>query len=502
MLDYERPPTNLPPELLERIFQLHARACREPDIDAKRLSCSSATNPYAWIIVTHVCRYWRDVALGSALLWSHIVLTRNVDCIKAFLARSQQAPLTVIQPQSNPGCFGERVMPVAPMRLVLAEMNRICALELYMKWWIFDDMAEYLAKPATNLKSLTLSTPHGLYDSGVVQPVVHIDHKNQEPTLESLSLCAYGFPWWNAAPFKALKSLHIEKGIPEKPSVVQVVRALQWMPCLVDVSLHDVFGPSPKHLTSLPAIDHVAVLRHLQNIKLSGDVVSCTALLCSLVFPGTAHIFLDFSRKGRSTDLPLVTLPIYKKLTGSLPDMMIDIASAPGPPIRVHLAREHASVLITCYSPRNSPPSDASEPSLVPSVSIRLPPEPDGLSDICRDLPTESLKVLAMSDHFEWQHVAPHLDTAEELELAGWSTEEITQLLCHGCDAAMDSGDDDSGAYSVAFPSLRFLTIGPVDSGCNRDLEAVDDTKTVLEAVDARNRCCFATKLERVRFEL
>ncbi|KAI0088593.1 hypothetical protein BDY19DRAFT_906598 [Irpex rosettiformis] len=488
MPDYERRPSDLPPELLERIFQLHARSCREPGLDSERLGCSSTTNPYAWIIVTHVCRYWRDVALGSALLWSHIVLTRNLDCIKAFLTRSQQASLTVVQLRPNPGCFGERVMPVAPMRLVLAEMNRIRALELYMKWWIFDDIAEYLAKPAAHLKSLTLSTPHGLYDCGVVQPVLHLDHKYNGPTLERLSLCAYGFPWWNAAPFKALKSFHIEKGIPEKPSVAQVVRALQWMPCLTDLSLEDVFGPSPKHLTSLPAVDDVAVLRQLENIKLSGDIVSCTCLLSSLIFPGTTHIFLDFARKSGSADLTLATIPIYKKLTGSLPDTIIDIGSAPGPPIRVNLTREKSSFLIEGYSPRGSVPPDASVSNLAPSVSIRLPPEPSCLEDICRDLPTESIKVLAISDHFEWRNVAPHLESAEELELAGWSTQEITHLLRHGCDSTIHGESDYTSPCAVAFPSLRFLTISPMDGRCIPDFGKDDDTKVVLEAVNARNR--------------
>ncbi|KAI0792969.1 hypothetical protein BC629DRAFT_1592889 [Irpex lacteus] len=499
MTNYERPPSDLPPELLERIFQLHAKSCREPNVDAESSDCSLITNPYAWIMVTHVCRYWRDVALGSALLWSHIVLTRNLDCIRAFLARSQQAPLTVVQPRS--ACSGA-MTPVAPVRLVLTEMGRIRALELYMKWWIFDDIAALLSKPAAALKSLTLSTPSGLYDCSPTQPILYLDHRYNAPTLENLRLCAYGFPWWNVAPFKALKSLHITRGIPEKPSVTQVIRALQWMPDLVELTLEDIFGPSPKHLTSLPIVDDIAVLPHMETIKLSGDVVSCSSLLSSLVFPGTTHIFLDFARKARSADLPLATLPIYKKLTGMLPGTVSDISAAPGPPIRVHLTRERSSFLITCYSPSFPGDLNELEPSLSPSLSISLPQESGCLEAICRDLPTESMKILAISDHFEWRDVAAHLGSPEKLELIGWSTDEITHLLRHGCDEATHGTNDVAEACAVAFPSLRFLTIGQMDTTYIQKSEKMNDTTKVLEAVNARNRCSSGMRLEKVTFEL
>ncbi|KAI0750286.1 hypothetical protein C8Q80DRAFT_681628 [Daedaleopsis nitida] len=75
----------LPAEILAHIFTY---VCT-------RLRASAESMPdYAMLVsITHICRLWRAVALGSATLWSHISL--NHKSALAFAKRSQAALLTV-----------------------------------------------------------------------------------------------------------------------------------------------------------------------------------------------------------------------------------------------------------------------------------------------------------------------------------------------------------------------------------------------------------------------
>lgn len=59
----------------------------------------------AWIVVTHVCRRWRDLALSYSCLWASMIpLSNDMGCLEAHLHRSGTAPLTVA-PRSL--CHGE-----------------------------------------------------------------------------------------------------------------------------------------------------------------------------------------------------------------------------------------------------------------------------------------------------------------------------------------------------------------------------------------------------------
>lgn len=83
------PIARLPPELLSAIFLAYATSVREDYTHSWR-----EVQPYLWVQVTHVCRYWRDVALDCAVLWSWVVPVSEA-CTQAMLSRSRQAPLTV-----------------------------------------------------------------------------------------------------------------------------------------------------------------------------------------------------------------------------------------------------------------------------------------------------------------------------------------------------------------------------------------------------------------------
>jgi hypothetical protein len=76
----------LPPEVLARVF--HFLALEEPP-------CSGEPN-LGWIGVTHVCRLWRQVALGDSSLWARIEgFSEYTEWISEMLSRARNAPLDI-----------------------------------------------------------------------------------------------------------------------------------------------------------------------------------------------------------------------------------------------------------------------------------------------------------------------------------------------------------------------------------------------------------------------
>lgn len=61
---------------------------------------SSYPSPYEWLYITHVCHYWREIALGMHELWKYIVPIR-LACVTEMLARSRPGLISVLP------CYGE-----------------------------------------------------------------------------------------------------------------------------------------------------------------------------------------------------------------------------------------------------------------------------------------------------------------------------------------------------------------------------------------------------------
>ncbi|THU75236.1 hypothetical protein K435DRAFT_707500, partial [Dendrothele bispora CBS 962.96] len=74
--------SKLPPEILSIIFLLY------------RDEMAFHWRTLAWIRVSHICRHWRNVALGCPALWSHPIFYMPAS-VPEMLLRSKSAPLTV-----------------------------------------------------------------------------------------------------------------------------------------------------------------------------------------------------------------------------------------------------------------------------------------------------------------------------------------------------------------------------------------------------------------------
>lgn len=117
------PINRLAPELLTRIFL----ALKDPGHLAVAVtSDEKRESRLQWIWITHVCTYWREVALAFTRLWSDLtdVNLRNLGLVEAFLKRSENSPLTVILATTDLEDYSHSIA------LVLSHVHRVRTLKL------------------------------------------------------------------------------------------------------------------------------------------------------------------------------------------------------------------------------------------------------------------------------------------------------------------------------------------------------------------------------------
>lgn len=115
------PITRLFNEVLSEVFLQHAEDVREAYYRSWRDETYFAANPFTWLSVAHVCRHWRDIALASPRLWSHVDVKRE-DRTKAFLRRSKRVPLTIRH--------FHRSNSAEAMQLIFENISRVQVLSL------------------------------------------------------------------------------------------------------------------------------------------------------------------------------------------------------------------------------------------------------------------------------------------------------------------------------------------------------------------------------------
>ncbi|KAL7285982.1 hypothetical protein ACG7TL_001097 [Trametes sanguinea] len=89
--------SQLPPEVLLHIFKFAVHAPEDGadgGLSLKHRSSRVVASTRALHSLTHVCKWWRDVALNSSTLWTRIDNHKPAQ-LDAFLARSRSAPISV-----------------------------------------------------------------------------------------------------------------------------------------------------------------------------------------------------------------------------------------------------------------------------------------------------------------------------------------------------------------------------------------------------------------------
>jgi hypothetical protein len=145
--------------------------------------------------------------------------------------------------------------------------------------------------------TVALTLPHDLFSGDA-------------PRLRELALRGCGVPWESPVlhTLTSLKVSHTEDlRVDGMKRFGQVMSALRSMPCLEVLDLQHVL-PFIHAKGMSNASEPTIVLPYLKDIRLEGDLRSCTYLLNELVYPATTFVTLDCSIQLSGSKIPMASL--------------------------------------------------------------------------------------------------------------------------------------------------------------------------------------------------
>lgn len=249
-----------------------------------------AYKPYRWLHITYVCNRWREVALSTPRLWSHIALGVNTKplLVDLVIQRSKDVPISL-----KVNILGQQSQIVTKAIDILRHhTSRLWSVELRCYRFKFNSELLTLETPLPLLRCLSLvSVDITDADINPVQLLL----SRPTPLLEYLELMNKVFIWEPKAFQPGLKCIRLGSTFGGSsaqgarfPTTIQFIQALRSMPLLEELSLENVF-PLPDASFG----DEVVFLPRLKSLRLMGSAQECTSVLRHVSFPyGIAMDFL------------------------------------------------------------------------------------------------------------------------------------------------------------------------------------------------------------------
>ncbi|KAI0041587.1 hypothetical protein FA95DRAFT_1683128 [Auriscalpium vulgare] len=424
--------SQLPPEVLARIFAIlgHLDALRTTRWGNAKLA------HLGWVVVTHVCRRWRRVALEHALLWRCIPYPPVTEWTFQFIARSGDAPW----------------------------MHRWCSLsgEIHL----FDN--EAIAHVSSLVEGPTISqllagsqlevldifvdhSPMWKYALGYTpvecQKILPVDFLAVlNAPLRRIPLNGCRLPWTSPL-FRNLTTLEIDGNmLPHQQRefdakygpLVGLLEMLEANPELEHLLLVDCLPPT------IPS-DHIATLPRLQSVKLGGSIVACAEVMQHVTIPSSARTqFLCHYDEKNALHAPLLRF---------IDERFAPSGTGKSPKVR--------TLMVKCggiYSPVSVLGHDRFGP---PDVDLTLPTEEDPrqLKKMCDALHLDELQAVYID--FAYNLSIPGLWPAL---FGGCASVRFAQLeASHDmavsfCEAFVKPSVND-GASGDLFPELNALAL-------------------------------------------
>ncbi|KAH9169902.1 hypothetical protein EDB89DRAFT_1888493 [Lactarius sanguifluus] len=279
------PISSLPTEVIAAIFSI------------LRLVASSFTtlgespDRLAWLRVTHVCHYWREIALNQPLFWSHVNFTTLTSAgVAETLARAKTAPL-YLEARVPAGWWDDARFSVFQKELQ-AHVSHICHLDISAEEFRLREILEGLVSPAPTLEHLSLSSV-GHWDreltSRVLAPNTLFD--DTAPRLSHLELHNCDISWKSQL-MKGLKYLEIR--MPTKnagPSLSYWLDALDEMPQLTTLDLHSASPVAPPGALLPSGVERTITLPSLAHLNISSvSARDCGLALAHLLLPALTKL--------------------------------------------------------------------------------------------------------------------------------------------------------------------------------------------------------------------
>ncbi|KAK7026119.1 hypothetical protein VNI00_015694 [Paramarasmius palmivorus] len=233
------------------------------------------------LVLTHVCRHWRETAIGLHFLWTFLDF-RSPELAKEMLKRSGQAPLRIHFKHCYSSTGASREYHIARMQLLseaLSHSHRLETIEFpYIDDFSLYTLAEEHTKAAPLLRSLYITSD---YDDECSLPLNFLG--GTAPLLVDMALKGCGLAY-NSPLLSNLTSLKLTGGY-ETVLEERFCDALHFMPVLECLCLCDVYCRAPA--TNTP-VANLPMLRKL-DIKWS-YLLNGSRLFNHISFPGTAVV--------------------------------------------------------------------------------------------------------------------------------------------------------------------------------------------------------------------
>lgn len=250
------------------------------------------------VTATHVCSYWRHIALRSPGLWYHIELKRKPEYIRMLLKRSCDHSLYI--------SGSMRVLDIPTLQMVLAETHRMRCIAIYRP--------PYFTSVVDELQREPMAAPRLLeYFEGYMDDIPQEHNAFYErsdrhdfsllsildsPNLRLASLGAmWGSGWTRLNALPSLTSLTINENenisIPRNGDISPILEALGSLPLLqmlhMETSLHK---PTFRLPLPIPTRVMTVTLARLLALKLTGDwsLPVSVQLLQGIQIPDSAEV--------------------------------------------------------------------------------------------------------------------------------------------------------------------------------------------------------------------
>ncbi|KAF8486836.1 hypothetical protein DFH94DRAFT_659751 [Russula ochroleuca] len=289
----------LPPEVLARVF--HFLGFEDP-------ACSAEQN-LGWIRATHVCRFWRQVALDDSSLWATISgISANTELISEMLARAKNAPLDI--DIHLRGASSREVLRMFPLHI-----SHTRELRFHFPCILYSDcVRDIYSREAPVLEHFEL---RGLIKS----PATYRREsdgttlfKGRAPRLRTLFLSQVLIPW-SLIPRRQLTQLKIVFSKLDEVSTTDVLlcgNLNQLIDLLVNCSGLEILVLGcclPPQLTQIPR-GRTIHLPRLSRLCLVGTNSRITNLMKMLKLPSTTTLHLHCISENTSTRDDHLLLPI------------------------------------------------------------------------------------------------------------------------------------------------------------------------------------------------
>ncbi|KZV63650.1 hypothetical protein PENSPDRAFT_657111 [Peniophora sp. CONT] len=220
-----------------------------------------------WSRVSHVCSYWRSVAIGNAMLWTTIPLNLCTPWIRDILLRSKSLALDITIP-----CDANW----DAVSMVLSQFHRIRSIDAERNAGIISDYIT--THSARRLESLRIDHSLGNDPLCLSDDMIHC-----YPRLKELSIPAAAFlpSLVHGLTHFALLSVEVPPSVNGLYNFIKSLEGIQYL------HLENCF--SMGHEDIYP---QTIVLSHLETLILRGQASSCGALIRSIIYPPSASTTL------------------------------------------------------------------------------------------------------------------------------------------------------------------------------------------------------------------